>query len=46
MGNLPSQTDGLTKTSATFPIRDPLLLGQKRILELVATGVPLAAILS
>jgi PAS domain S-box-containing protein len=45
MGNLPSETDGLTKTSATFPIRDPLLLGQKRILELVATGAPLAAIL-
>jgi PAS domain S-box-containing protein len=45
MGNLASKTDVLTKTSAKLPNRDPLALGQKRILELIATGAPLAAIL-
>jgi hypothetical protein len=38
MHSLPIETGGLTRSSAKLPIRDPLLLGQKRILKLVATG--------
>jgi GAF domain-containing protein len=42
MHNPPTET---VRPSAHLPIRNPLLLGQKRILELIATGAPLATTL-